>query len=53
MLIAASLMSLLLGTTLACAAERLPAQVSLLENSGGALLIAGLALIGAGLPIPH
>jgi hypothetical protein len=42
--------SVLLGGALACAAERVPARVELLEGSGGALLLAGLALIGSGLP---
>ena len=53
MLAAASLLSLLLGTTLACAAERLPSQVKILESSGGAFLIVGLSLIGSGLPFTH
>jgi hypothetical protein len=42
--------SLLLGAALACAAERIPARMALLERSGGALLLAGLALIGSSLP---
>ena len=42
--------SLLLGSALAYAAERVPARVELLEGSSGALLLAGLALIGSGLP---
>lgn len=50
MIAAASLASLLLGTALACAAERVPSQVEILESSGGALLLTGLALIGWGLP---
>ncbi len=53
MIAAVGLMSLLIGTALACAAERVPARVAILENSGGALLIAGLALIGSGLPFTH
>lgn len=50
MIAAASLVSLLLGTALACAADRIPAWVEVLEGSGGALVLAGLALIGANLP---
>jgi hypothetical protein len=53
MIAAVSLLSLFLGTALACAAERVPSRVVVLENSGGALLIAGLALIGSGLPFTH
>ena len=53
MIAAVSLMSLLLGTALACAAERVPSRVEAFESSGGALLIAGLALIGSGLPFTH
>jgi hypothetical protein len=51
------LVSLLFGATLACAAERaggrftwLEGRVEMIEGSGGALLIAGLALIGFCLP---
>ena len=50
MIAAASVVSLLLGTVLACAAERVPSHMALLEGSGGALLLAGFALIGACLP---
>jgi hypothetical protein len=50
MIAAASVLSLLLGTTLACAAERVPSQIAAMENGGGALLLAGLAMIGWGLP---
>lgn len=50
MIAVASVMSLLLGTALACAAERLPSHVEIMESSGGVLLLAGLALIGSGLP---
>jgi hypothetical protein len=46
-----SVMSLLLGAALACAATHVPSQIKLLESSGGTLMIAGLALIGSGLPI--
>lgn len=48
---ALALVSLIAGGALAYAGERLPAQVQLLENTGGALLLAGLALIGSALPI--
>jgi hypothetical protein len=53
MIAAASLLSLVLGTALACAAERVPTQLRVLESSGGALLIVGLALIGSALPFAH
>ena len=43
--------SLLLGGALAYAAERVPARMELLESSGGAFLLAGLALIGSSLPM--
>src|SRR4051812_29094697 len=49
-----SLVSVLLGASLAYAADHVPARVELLESSGGALLIAGLALLGSALPFtPH
>ena len=48
---AIGLTSLLLGTMLAYAAERVPDRVELLEGAGGVLLIAGLALLGFLLPI--
>ena len=50
MMIALSAVSLVLGTAIACAAERVPAHVKLMESGGGALLVAGLALIGFALP---
>jgi len=43
--------SLVLGGTLAAVSERYPAHVQALETTAGALLIGGLGLIGAGLPI--
>lgn len=46
-----SLVSLALGTTIAAVSERYPAHVEVLETTAGALLIGGLGLIGAGLPI--
>jgi len=49
-----SLIGIVMGAALACAAERVPSRVALLETGGGALLVAGLALLGsalgAGLP---
>jgi hypothetical protein len=46
-----SLISLILGGTIAVAAERYPDQVETLETVAGVLLVGGLGLIGAGLPI--
>ena len=46
-----SLVSLILGGTIAALSERYPAYVEALETTAGALLIGGLGLIGAGLPI--
>ena len=51
MICAVSLIGLLLGATLAYAADRIPTHTALLEGSGGALLVAGLALLGSGLPL--
>ena len=45
-----SLLSLIGGATLAYASERYPAHVAALETGGGILMIAGLALVGAGIP---
>ena len=45
-----SLISVLIGATIAYAADRRPAHVELLETSAGALLIGGLALLGSALP---
>jgi hypothetical protein len=42
--------SLVLGASLAYAADRVPHRVELLEGGGGALLITGLALLGTLLP---
>jgi hypothetical protein len=47
---AASLASILLGGALSYAADRVPARIEILESGGGALLLAGLALLGSGLP---
>jgi hypothetical protein len=46
-----SLASLVLGTATAVAAERYPGHVEALETAAGVLLIGGLGLIGAGLPV--
>lgn len=46
-----SLASLILGATFAVAAERYPGHVAAMETTGGVLLIGGLSLIGAGLPV--
>ncbi|MGP8232248.1 MAG: hypothetical protein ACLQL2_06225 [Methylovirgula sp.] len=46
MILALSLASLFLGTGLAYTAPRMPAMTARLEQSGGALFVAGLVLIG-------
>jgi hypothetical protein len=51
MLAVVSLMSVVLGATIACLADRYPAHVETLETSAGALLIGGFALLGSALPI--
>jgi len=48
---AISLISVVLGGVAAVQAERYPAYVELIETVAGVLLIGGLGLIGAGLPI--
>jgi hypothetical protein len=50
MIAALGAISVVLGVSAACAAPRLPAHLKLLESSGGALLVAGFALLGAALP---
>jgi hypothetical protein len=45
-----SLFSLLSGAALACAAERHPNRVALLERSAGVLMVGGLVLLGSTLP---
>jgi hypothetical protein len=42
--------SVVLGVSAAYAATVVPAHLKLLESSGGALLVAGFALLGAALP---
>jgi hypothetical protein len=51
MLGAAILLSLCAGVGAACAAPYARRHVALLESCGGYLMIAGLALLGAALPI--
>lgn len=46
-----SLISVVLGGVAAVQAERYPAYVQLIETAAGVLLIGGLGLIGAALPI--
>ena len=46
-----SLASLILGGTIAAVSERYPDHVAALETAAGVLLIGGLGLIGAGLPV--
>jgi hypothetical protein len=46
-----SLTSLILGGTIAAVSERYPDHVATLETVAGTLLIGGLGLIGAGLPV--
>jgi hypothetical protein len=50
MIFALSLLSLLLGTSLAYAAQSMPNYNVRLEQSGGALFIFGLVLVGTVLP---
>jgi hypothetical protein len=45
-----SLISLSVGVVLACAAERHPAHMAMLERGAGTLMVAGLALLGSSLP---
>jgi hypothetical protein len=51
MLFALSLMSLIAGTSLACAAQRMPLHRVSFEQWGGTLFVSGLTLLGATLPI--
>ena len=46
-----SLVSLVLGATTAAISERYPDHLEVLETAAGVLLVGGLGLIGAGLPI--
>ena len=47
----ASLASLCLGATLAGLAPRVGLRARAFETCGGVLLVAGLALLGSGLPV--
>lgn len=51
MITALSLSSLAVGTGLSYAAVRVPARAATLERWSGGLLLAGLGLLGAGLPL--
>jgi hypothetical protein len=51
MVVALIVLSLLIGTGLACASDRAPNHAATLEWCGGAFFVAGLALLGAALPI--
>ena len=51
MILILSVLSILLGTLLACVAERHSRFVARIEASGGLCLICGLAMIGGALPI--
>ncbi|HLH12076.1 MAG TPA: hypothetical protein VKV77_09390 [Methylovirgula sp.] len=48
--LALSLLSVILGACLACAAPRVPAFSMRLEQYGGTLFVYGLALLGTALP---
>jgi putative Mn2+ efflux pump MntP len=50
MIAAVSVISVVLGAGVAYFADRYPAHIEELEASAGVLLIAGLALLGSGLP---
>jgi hypothetical protein len=47
------LLSLLAGIGAASAAPYVPAHVAALERCGGTLMVTGLALLGAALPVLH
>lgn len=47
---ATSLISVIAGIGIACAAERFPAHVRAMETGAGALLLCGFALMGSALP---
>jgi hypothetical protein len=42
--------SVVIGTTLAYFADRFPGHSEILELGGGALLVGGLAILGAAMP---
>ena len=45
-----SLATLMFGSALAAVAERHPAHAAVLERGAGALMVAGLVLLGSSLP---
>ena len=47
---AIGLLSIMVGAVVACASERFPAHVAVLETGAGFLLISGFALTGFALP---
>jgi hypothetical protein len=51
MIVGLIVLSLLVGTGLACASDRAPTYAGPLEWCGGAFFVAGLALLGATLPM--
>lgn len=51
MILVTSILSLILGVGLACAAEFVPTRIAAFESWGGTLLVTGLALLGAGAPM--
>ena len=51
MLGAVSLISVVVGAAAAAIAERFPAYVEAIETAAGVLLIGGIALVGASLPV--
>jgi hypothetical protein len=51
MIAISSVVSIFLGTLLACLAERYPHRVVPLETAGGLCLVGGLAVIGGSLPL--
>jgi hypothetical protein len=44
------LISVMIGGTVAYAADRFPAHVTMLQTAGGLLLLAGFGLVGTNLP---
>jgi hypothetical protein len=52
MLALVSTISVVLGGTVACLAERFPAHTQAIETAAGVMLLGGLALLGSGLPTP-
>jgi hypothetical protein len=51
MILLMSAASLVTGTMLSCAVDRFPKQHIAVERYSGMMLVAGLALIGSGLPL--